>query len=100
MPAPAEPTATDTVIPAPGTIIFRHPNFTSVNVEVRVGPNADCNDNVEAGARQLPRGATWSLQTNQDVCWRRDLNPDAPNGQWTSWNRQAITAGSTHDATL
>ena len=98
-PAPAEPKI-DTIIPAPGTINIRNPNFATVNVEVRVGPNADCSQNAVFGARQLQRGASWTIQANQDVCWRRDANPDAPNGQWASWNRQAITAGSTHDATL
>ena len=98
-PAPA-PTRTDTVIPGSGTINLRNPNFANVNVEVRVGPNADCNQNAVFGARQLQRGASWAISSNQDVCWRRDANPDAPNGTWTAWNRQAITAGSSHDATL
>lgn len=104
-PRPAQPPAdtqakVDTVIAGSGTINLRNPNFTNVNVEVRVGPNADCAQNAEFGTRQLQRGATWTISANQDVCWRRDVNPDAPNGMWTPWNRQAITPNSTHEATL
>ena len=97
--APAGST-TDTVVPAPGTLIIRNPNFANVNVEVRVGTNADCGQNAVFGTRQLQRNASWTIQANQDVCWRRDANPDAPNGTWTPWNRQAITAGTSHDVNL
>ena len=104
-PRPAQPRAdtqakVDTVIAGSGTLNLRNANFANVNVEVRVGANADCAQNAVFGARQLQRGATWTISANQDVCWRRDVNPDAPNGMWTPWNRQAITPNSTHDATL
>ena len=92
---PATPPA-DTV----GTLNLRNPNFASVNVEVRIGANADCGANPSFGSRQLQRGGAWTITANNDVCWRRDANPDAPNGTWTSWNRQSVTKGTTHEATL
>lgn len=95
-PAPAPAPAADTV----GTINLRNPNFASVNVEVRIGANSDCAANPSFGSRQLQRGATWTITANSDVCWRRDANPDAPNGTWTSWNRQSVTKGTVHEATL
>lgn len=90
----------DTTVPGSGTLNLRNPNFANMNVEVRIGANSDCAQNAAFGTRQLQRGAAWTITANQDVCWRRDANPDAPNGQWTSWNRQAIAKGTTHEATL
>lgn len=97
-PAPVQ--RVDTVVEPVGTLHLRNPNFGNVNVEVRIGANADCNQNAAFGTRQLQRGAAWTITANQDVCWRRDANPDAPNGTWGSWNRQAIGKGTTHEATL
>ena len=102
--APAAP-ATKTPTPTPpadtvGTLNLRNPNFASVNVEVRIGANSDCAANPAFGSRQLQRGGAWTITANSDVCWRRDANPDAPNGTWTSWNRQSVTKGTTHEATL
>lgn len=97
--APAGDTV-DTIVPGTGTLVLRNPNFANVTVEARVGPNADCSQNPIFGTRQLQRNASWTISANQDICWRRDANPDAPNGQWSSWNRQAITAGASHEASL
>ena len=100
-PAPSTPVdRVDTIVAATGTLNLRNPNFANVNVEVRIGPNSDCSQNPAFGTRQLQKGATWTITANQDVCWRRDVNPDAPNGAWSPWNRQAVGGGSTHEANL
>jgi hypothetical protein len=83
-----------------GTLTLKNQDFASVNVEVRLGKNADCGQNAAFGTRQLKQGETWTITTGQDVCWRRDANPVNPNGQWTGWNRQAVAKGTTHEANL
>jgi hypothetical protein len=93
------PTPTDTASEN-GTMNIRNPNFDAVNVEVRLGSNADCSQNPSFGSRQLRKGDVWTITTDQPVCWRRDLTPNAPTGQWTPWNRQTVTKGTTHEATL
>ena len=94
-PAPAETAATGA-----GTMNLRNPTYDSVTVEVRLGASTDCAANAAFGTRQLRKGDTWTITTDQAVCWRRDANPAAPTGAWSAWNRQAIGKGTTHDATL
>jgi hypothetical protein len=107
-PAPAAPrpstprdtTSSGTDSAGTGTLTLRNPDFATVNVEVRLGKNADCNQNAAFGTRQMRQGESWTITTGQDVCWRRDANPVQPNGQWTGWNRQAIAKGTSHEAKL
>ena len=94
------PTPTDTAGSGNGTMNIRNPNFDAVNVEVRLGPSGDCSQNTSFGSRQLRKGDVWTITTDQPVCWRRDLTPNAPTGQWTPWNRQTVTKGTTHEASL
>lgn len=94
------PPATDTSTTGSGTMHIRNPNFDVVNVEVRLGPNGDCGQNAPFGTRQLRKGDTWTITTDQDVCWRRDLTPNAPTGTWTPWNRQTVGKGTTHETSL
>jgi hypothetical protein len=83
-----------------GTLTLKNQDFATVNVEVRLGKNADCNQNRAFGTRQLRQGETWTITTGQDVCWRRDANPVQPNGEWTGWNRQSVAKGTSHQANL
>lgn len=83
-----------------GTMNLRNPSYDSVTVEVRLGASTDCAQNAAFGTRQLRKGDTWTITTTEAVCWRRDANPAAPTGAFTSWNRQAVGKGTTHEATL
>lgn len=94
------PAAPDPAPTGSGTMHLRNPNHDSVNVEVRLGANSDCALNAPFGSRQLKKGDTWTITTDQDVCWRRDANPAAPNGTWTAWNRQSVGKGTTHETSL
>ena len=94
-PAPAETAATGS-----GTMHLRNPTYDSVTVEVRLGASTNCAENAAFGTRQLRKGDTWTITTTEAVCWRRDANPNAPTGAFTSWNRQAVGNGTTHEATL
>jgi hypothetical protein len=93
-------TPTDTPATGSGTMHLRNPSYDSVTVEVRLGANSDCAQNASFGTRQLRKGDTWTITTDQAVCWRRDANPAAPTGAWSAWNRQAVSKGTTHEATL
>jgi len=94
------PAPTDTAPAGAGTMNIRNPNFDAVNVEVRLGSNGDCSLNSPFGTRQLRKGDTWTITTDQDICWRRDLTPNAPTGTWTPWNRQTVGKGTTHETSL
>ncbi|MGI8496088.1 MAG: hypothetical protein ACR2OG_00690 [Gemmatimonadaceae bacterium] len=101
-PAAATPSATGSTTPSggTGTLAVKNASFDSVNVEVRIGANQDCGQNQAFGTRELRRGETWTITTDQDVCWRRDADPSRPGGAWTAWNRQSVRKGEAHNATL
>jgi hypothetical protein len=57
-----------------------------VNVDVRVGPYMDPNQNPALPSFKLAMGQQWSNDTGtNDLCFRRDLDPDHPNGAMTDW---------------
>jgi hypothetical protein len=66
-------------------------NWARVNVDVRIGNNANPEDNRSLGTRELTRGQTWSIPSDgEDVWYRRDADPDRPNGQWTNWIHRPV----------
>ncbi|MDQ6887877.1 MAG: hypothetical protein M3068_11375 [Gemmatimonadota bacterium] len=102
-PAPAAavaPSSGNTPSGGTGTLALKDASFDSVNVEVRIGANPDCGQNQPFGTRELRRGETWTITTDQDVCWRREADPARPGGAWTAWNRQSVRKGDAHNATL
>jgi hypothetical protein len=59
---------------------------SGVNVDVRVGNAADCNQMASRGTQKLSKGQSWPIDAGtNDVCFRRDTDPDHPNGSWTGW---------------
>jgi hypothetical protein len=59
-----------------------------VNVEARMGPNqnAEGSGNVSLGTRNIAQGGEWAVDSGSfDVFWRRDEDPDHPNGTMTTW---------------
>ncbi len=85
--------------PTKGRLLINYPGFDSVRVEVRVGEAADCNRNPRAGLRYLKRGRTWSIHTDQTICWRREESPGRQfTGLWTAWKKRKIPPGRSERA--
>ena len=56
-----------------------------VNIEVDFGDGADSAVNPSRGIRQIAYQADWRVLTAANLRYRRDLNPDNPDGQMTGW---------------
>jgi len=70
------------------TVTLVNRDWTSVNVEVRRGNEKDCAQNATFETKKLGRNDEWPVPApDVDVCYRRDLDPDHPNGQWAGWHR-------------
>jgi hypothetical protein len=69
-------------------------DWDQVNVEVRRGNETDCALNAAFETKLLARGDEWVIPApGVDVCYRRDADPDHPNGQWTEWRRVDTSGG-------
>jgi hypothetical protein len=78
-------------------VVIHNPSWNSVTIQVRVGNNGSCDQNAASGPYTIARGAAVTITTNgEDVCWRRDLDPDHPTGSWTQWNRQSVGSPTAH----
>jgi len=64
--------------------------WNTVSVEVREGRFVDCNQNAVARSGTMHKGDTWAFSSYNRVCWRRDGNPDNPNGIWTGWSARDV----------
>ena len=82
------------------TLTFRNQNWSrGITVEVRAGNFQDCEQNRLIGTRRLARGETWQITTSEvRVCYRRDADPDHPDGRWTVWHGDENS--SDHDINL
>jgi hypothetical protein len=74
---------------------------SGVRTEVHKGNNQDANQNPSLGIRVVAYGDVWPITTTENVQWRRELDPDAPTGQWAGWNEQAYGLdGQTYEIEL
>ncbi len=80
------------------TVILRNRNWRNVTVEVRQGDNSWPENNRWIGRRSLSTGEEWPVQSSgEDVWYRRDANPDNPDGNMTVWiHRPCYGNGATY----
>jgi hypothetical protein len=74
-----------------GSVILVNNAWNRVTVEVRKGKYDDVNQNSGYDTRTIGKGK-WAIPCSSEegyVWWRRDADPDHPNGQWTGWTRKA-----------
>jgi hypothetical protein len=84
----------------PGVLRLRDNAWNTVKVEVREGNFQNCDQNGSLETRTMHRGETWPISSYNIVCWRRDSDPDHPNGTWTGWTQQSVFADHTYDANV
>lgn len=84
------------------TVILQNTNWNSVNVEVRKGNYDNAESNPSLGSRTLTRNSDWTIYSDgEDIFYRRDTDPDHPNGQWTSWiHRPCYGQGHTYEENI
>ena len=56
-----------------------------VNIEVDFADRADSPVNPSSRIRQIAYQADWRVHGAANLRYRRDLNPDNPDGQMTGW---------------
>ena len=84
------------------TVIITDVNWNKVKVEAVKGNNADPNANPSEGSQTLSRNGDWKIYSEgEDVWYRRDTNPDHPNGQMTPWtHRPCYGNGQTYQENI
>lgn len=66
------------------TIVFHNLFHRDAPVELReAAPSFDCGRNPSLGSITVPAQGQTPFQTTQSICFRRDLDPDNPTGQFT-----------------
>jgi hypothetical protein len=103
--SPAFPSSQPKITPrptlvAPGKLVLHNTTFDSVQVEVRLGPSESCDNNPPLGAYMVLKDHPWVISFDQVICWRRESNPNAPTGTWTSWSHQSVSPNDSVNVTL
>ncbi|MBV8119078.1 MAG: hypothetical protein JO081_03955 [Alphaproteobacteria bacterium] len=93
--------------PPPGTLLLNNPHFGPTNVEAVITSNPDCASRgpgyLSTLEFVLPNNATKIIDVppGDEVCWRRDRDPDQPVlGRWSDWDRAYVEPGATINANL
>jgi hypothetical protein len=67
---------------------------TGVNVEAHQGMSFDPNQNPSLGTRHLTYQTSWIIDSGtDDVQYRRDTDPDNPDGRMTDWTNLSSANG-------
>ncbi len=84
------------------TLNLRNSNWQAgCRTEVHIGNNVDPNLNHSEGVRVVAHGQSWTIVMTQNVQWRREADPDHPQGDWGPWNEQAyLIDNQTYDVDL
>lgn len=68
------------------TIVFHNQFWAKgVNIEIHFGDSAGPHVTPSTQIRQIAYQADWRVHTAANLRYRRDLNPDNPDGQMTGW---------------
>ena len=86
--------------PLTGRLVLRNATWDSARAEVRVGGSGGCEELRVFRTRTLLRGRAWSIDATGLVCWRRDLEPERPDGQWTPWRQHRLDGNASVEAML
>lgn len=71
------------------TVNLHNRSWNRVTVEARIGDDPNPEANRPLGARSLRRGESWVIESEgEDVWYRRDVNPDHPDGKLTVWKHR------------
>jgi hypothetical protein len=91
----------------PGTLLLNNPHFSPLNVEAVITSNPDCASRGPGYLSTLdfvlPNNATKIIDVppGDEVCWRRDRDPEQPVlGEWSNWDRAYVAPGETIQANL
>ena len=84
------------------TVILTNTRWNRVTVEVRKGNNSNAESNPSLGSRTLNRNIDWRINSEgEDVFYRRDSDPDHPNGSMTMWtHRPCYGNGQTYQENI
>jgi hypothetical protein len=69
------------------TVTITNKYWNRLTLQVREGNSSSIESNPEIFNRTLSRGETVSFNFNSMLFYRRDANPDSPNGQFTGWTQ-------------
>lgn len=70
-------------------VILRNTHWARVKVEARQGNFQNPMQNRSLGSKVLKRGEAWTIETGrQDLFYRRDADPDHPNGRMNDWHHR------------
>jgi hypothetical protein len=78
----------------PSRLVLRNTRFDSVRVELRAGPEGECESSRVLAVRTVPRGRAWGITTDQPICWRRVEDPTRATSDWGPWNRRTLAPGA------
>lgn len=79
----------------PGYVSFRNTSWDVVRLEIRRGKAASCDQGALAGTISLKRGRSWTVRSNEPICWRRETQPGQAHTGWSAWHREVPTASPT-----